>query len=544
MFSLNNYSGLVFCLLYFVLICLLRAEPLAKVSQGLVQGTILKSRNGRNISGFIGIPYGQPPIRKLRFSSPLPAKKWDGIHLANKDGIMCPQPIEGTVIGNEDCLVLNVFTTRMKFNISTTESANLDYYGPLYLMDQDIVLVTINYRLGLLGFLSTGDSVAPGNFGLKDQVLALKWVQKNIQVFGGDKNRVTLFGESAGGASVTYHALSNSSRGLFHQYIIHSGNALVPWGYRDRSLFKKDVNYIARHIRCPTNKSQDLIDCFRKTDFHKLVNLTTYNVLDFPEILWIPTNEVESEDSFLTDSPQNLINKNKIRDYPFISGTVFDEGLYVTCPFYANSTSQTKLNVLGRCVNGTSNRFFKPEDLSNFNKAIQSYYFNGSVSSMNEVKLLKMFTKFAGDSQFIFPNWILLEKMAKIAKSPIYSYLFDYHGQTSYAEIDYDIKNNIGVNHADELLYIFSGVYSPLASRNDNYIIDLMVDLWTSFAINGKPSSEHLAIIDLWEPYQRSKSFLQIGNISNNTDPSVTLRQDYFTDRMNFWKENFPLLKL
>lgn len=105
---------------------------------------------------------------------------------------------------------------------------------------------------------------------------------------------------------------------------------MVPWGYRDRSLFKKDVNYIATKVGCPTKNSQDLIDCFRKTNFHKLVNLTTYNVLDFPEILWIPTNEVESEDSFLTDSPQNLINKNKMRDYPFISGTVFDEGLYVT----------------------------------------------------------------------------------------------------------------------------------------------------------------------------------------------------------------------
>ena len=88
-------------------------------------------------------------------------------------------------------------------------------YGPNYLLDKDIILVSINYRLGALGFLSTGDAVAPGNFGLKDQVVALKWVQKNIEFFGGNPNRVTIFGGSAGGSSVNFHALSNASNGNF-----------------------------------------------------------------------------------------------------------------------------------------------------------------------------------------------------------------------------------------------------------------------------------------------------------------------------------------
>ena len=120
------------------------------------------------------------------------------------------------------------------------------------------------------------------------------------------------------------------STGLFHQYIIQSGNALVPWGYRDRNDFKSDVNYIAKNVECPTNNSEILIKCLRAIDHVKLVNLTKYNVLDFPELLWIPTNEVESEDAFLTDSPKNLINQNKMRYYPFISGVVANEGLYIT----------------------------------------------------------------------------------------------------------------------------------------------------------------------------------------------------------------------
>ena len=86
-------------------------------------------------------------------------------------------------------------------------------YGPSHLLDKNIVLVSMNYRLGIFGFLSTGDSVAPGNFGLKDQVLALKWVQQHIKSFGGNPKKVTIFGESAGGASVNFHALSNTTNG-------------------------------------------------------------------------------------------------------------------------------------------------------------------------------------------------------------------------------------------------------------------------------------------------------------------------------------------
>ena len=88
-----------------------------------------------------------------------------------------------------------------------------DLYRANYLLDKDIVLVTINYRLGIFGFFTTGDSAAPGNFGMKDQVLALKWVQENIKEFGGDSKRVTIFGESAGGVSVSLHALSDLSTG-------------------------------------------------------------------------------------------------------------------------------------------------------------------------------------------------------------------------------------------------------------------------------------------------------------------------------------------
>ncbi|XP_035787947.1 venom carboxylesterase-6-like [Anopheles albimanus] len=151
----------------------------------------------------------------------------------------------GKYNGTEDCLYLNVFVTQRStfdnagllpvmfyihggaFSRGAASTATRD---PVRLMTtRRVIVVTIQYRLGVLGFLSTGDLSASGNFGMKDQVLALRWVQKNIRAFGGDPQLVTIFGESAGGASVQYHMLSPVSRGLFQRAISMSGSALSLW---------------------------------------------------------------------------------------------------------------------------------------------------------------------------------------------------------------------------------------------------------------------------------------------------------------------------
>ncbi|XP_034250234.1 cholinesterase 1-like, partial [Thrips palmi] len=112
-----------------------------------------------------------------------------------------------------------------------TGTANSHIYGPDFLLREDVVLVTVQYRLGALGFLAAGSRDAPGNAGLKDQALALQWVQRNIRRFGGDPSSVTLLGHSAGGAAVHYHAMSPGSRGLFHRAVQLSGCALNAWAF-------------------------------------------------------------------------------------------------------------------------------------------------------------------------------------------------------------------------------------------------------------------------------------------------------------------------
>ncbi|XP_033229103.1 esterase FE4-like [Belonocnema kinseyi] len=258
---------------------------------------------------------------------------------------MCPQVAnDGKVIGDEDCLYLNVYSpVKNTFKGVLLPvmvwihgggffggSAGPSQFDPKYLLEKDIVLVAMNYRLAILGFFSTGDSVAPGNFGLKDQNFALKWVQKNIQFFGGDPNRVTIFGESAGGASINFHAISDASNGLFHQYIIESGSVLAAWSYRERSLFKPHVDKVAKKLGCPINSSADVVKCLKKQTAAQLLTALIFQTLDFPALNWMPTDEPKSEEAFLTDSPENLVKQNKMKNCPVISGNVHDEGLLVT----------------------------------------------------------------------------------------------------------------------------------------------------------------------------------------------------------------------
>ncbi|ENN76283.1 hypothetical protein HUJ04_002412 [Dendroctonus ponderosae] len=225
--------------------------PVVKCQQGRMSGKMFKTREGRGIFGFLGIPFALPPVGDLRFKHPVPSGPWKGTLNASKIHPVCPQRDiyrrSELFEGEEDCLYLNVYSPKLP----TEEDASLlpvmvffhgggwlcgggntMWYGPDVLLDRDVVLVVPNYRLGALGFLSTGDEIVPGNNGLKDQNLALRWIQSNIQYFGGDPKSVTLFGESAGGASVHYHMMSPKSKGVCHaddlQYLFPVGDGLFP----------------------------------------------------------------------------------------------------------------------------------------------------------------------------------------------------------------------------------------------------------------------------------------------------------------------------
>ncbi|XP_044020503.1 esterase E4-like [Aphidius gifuensis] len=332
-------------------------QPEVTIPLGKILGKYTTTRHGRVINEFIGIPYAKPPINELRFQNSVPIEPWDGIFFADNDCPICSQILEnGTYVGVEDCLVINVYTPK----IDTKKLLPVMVYihggafvrgdstptsvGPDYLLDHDVVLVSMNYRLGVLGFLSTGDHFASGNFGLKDQALALKWVQQYIKYFGGNPDSVTLFGESAGGVSVNFHVLSTATKGLFHRYIAQSGSALCPWAFAESTTYKKYATLLGEKFNCPTNSSKHLIMCLQNINVFDIIHSNIFTGLQgLTGITWVPTDEPDNEDAFLTDVPLKMLLDGKIQDLPSISGGVKDEGLLVTTLLYANETMYNSL---------------------------------------------------------------------------------------------------------------------------------------------------------------------------------------------------------
>jgi para-nitrobenzyl esterase len=217
-------------------------RPVVEVEAGRLQGAV-----ENNMQTFKNIPYAAPPVGELRWRPPQPALSWNGIRDASKFGDACPQPFIKNLSaglglpGSEDCLKLNVYApTKSGKNLPVmvwfhggglfVDGSRDPQFTPINLVKNGVIVVTVDYRLGSLGFFAPKELIEEakakgepvGNYGTMDQIASLKWVKKNIEAFGGDPNNVTIFGQSAGGRSVTWLMVSDAAKGLFHKAIAQS----------------------------------------------------------------------------------------------------------------------------------------------------------------------------------------------------------------------------------------------------------------------------------------------------------------------------------
>lgn len=310
---------------------------------GAIQGKYLTSHRGHGIRAFLGIPFAEPPVGELRFQAPFPKLPWTGTLEATNGDIMCPQPFGDSIIGQEDCLYVNVYTPLnpkstgplpvMVFihgGAFVTGTGATSWYSPDYLLDHDVVLVAANYRLGPLGFFGLNNPEYPGNTGLKDQHLLLQWVQDNIESFNGDARQVTIFGNSAGSGSVGFHLLSKQSYALYQRAIMQSGTPYGAWALDHHEQNVPNAWKLGEALGCtkPASKVNDeflLIRCLKKKSAEDI--LSKCKEL-FPQTPFLPTIEATPE-GFIQKAPQDFKRSIGL-DIPVLIGVTAQEGALLT----------------------------------------------------------------------------------------------------------------------------------------------------------------------------------------------------------------------
>ncbi|CAL8087884.1 unnamed protein product [Orchesella dallaii] len=313
-------------------------QPVLKTVYGEVKGYYLTSIKGRNIASFEGIAYAEKPEGPLRFANPEKKKPWLEPRDGTKKGPICIQmdPFKYfNIQGEEDCLYLNVYIPQLDkdqllpivvfIHGGFFGFGSGNYYGPSYLLDEDAILVTFNYRLGPLGFVSSGDDSAPGNFGLKDQAMALGWVIENVDRMGGDRNRIVLMGHDAGGVASHLHMMSPLTQDLFGAAISQSGNGFSHWAFTNS---KNLTRRLAEDFWCPVGVSKDMIKCLRGISAKKLVSqqYQLYEFMEYPTVLFGPVIEHNHEDAFIIQPPEMLYAKGLVKSKPWLTGITKDEG--------------------------------------------------------------------------------------------------------------------------------------------------------------------------------------------------------------------------
>lgn len=348
-------------LVHFVLLTLFACRSFAQTEadlvvttrQGRVQGVRLPVPDHGHVVAFLGIPFAEPPLGKRRFRRAEPKKAWNDVFEAKDYPNACYQYVDKSWPGfpgsemwnpnrimSEDCLYLNVWVpaSPRPHNLTVmvwiygggfySGSSSLDVYDGRYLANTEkVVVVSMNYRVGAFGFLALhGTSEAPGNVGLLDQRMALQWVQDNIQFFGGNPKQVTIFGESAGGASVGMHLLSPDSRPTFSRAILQSGVPNSPWATVSPAEARRRATLLAKLVGCQFGNDTEMVDCLRNKSPQELID-HEWQVLPYSSLFrfsFVPL----VDGVVLPDTPEAMLNSGNFKDTQILLGVNQDEGSY------------------------------------------------------------------------------------------------------------------------------------------------------------------------------------------------------------------------
>ncbi|XP_018324114.1 uncharacterized protein LOC108736254 [Agrilus planipennis] len=527
------------------------SEVIVKAKQGLLRGKVVEDVRGEKHYAFLGIPYGKPPVGALRFKAPQPADSWSGVRDALEEGNPCKSKHSEKfhLQGDEDCLYLNVYTPQLpsltpeKPPLAVmvwihgggfhTGSSTADTYGPFFILTENVVFVSINYRLGIFGFLSFDDPSLDisGNAGLKDQALALKWVKENISAFGGDENNITIFGESAGAASVHYQILSPTTKGFFHKAILQSGVAINPWA-QGRHLSDE----LAEILKIPGASEKKVYEELMKKnadELHELQIAVPDHFESGRKRPWVPVIEKPSPNAFITEDPIEILKSGKFHKIPILMGYTSREGLLM----YAFSTMANKSPIIEDTEQEVPHflNFKKgsPES-KKIAESIKNFYFGKEEPSSENIDKGILLTS---DTFFIRGIQSAAKHHVKSSGHPVYLYRFSIDAGLNFLKNRLMKLKESGTCHADDLGYIFHSEWTPyiVPDSHEDIIQRSVLRLWANFSKHSNPNvgpKDNLIKIE-WKPIdQDTLHFLDIGeNLTVGVDPDQS--------RMEFWNKIF-----
>ncbi|KAG8331972.1 hypothetical protein J6590_029574 [Homalodisca vitripennis] len=520
--------------------------------RGLVKHSVL---NDKTYYAFLGIPFGKPPLGNLRFKAPQPYGRWEGIRDALKDGNDPKQPglmslyspsFESS--GSEDCLYLNIYMNELPcineekkpVLVSIPSGGFLCWSGSSTkcgvdnFMNGDVVVVSFNYRLGAFGFLSLENDEAPGNAGLKDQTLALKWVHDNIDSFGGDPNNVTIFGISAGGASVHFQLLCPPSRGLFHKAIIQCGFANNPWTNQEAP--RETALELAKTMGCTSEDSDEVLQFLKSASADDIVagthKLCTAERMKVPDFVFTPSVEVTGEESSLPDIPERLMERGQLAQVPIILGRSLREGTVATM---FNGISDKKFEFINKNPEVLVPSFLGLKQGSVEKKEakneIWAFYFKGEPLSWDTVH---QYLICQSDIQFNFGMEQTRSYLVEKSTDPVYTYLYTDHSRCACHLM---FRGELSKLLSSETCHGSDGLYSIEAefmkslevTPEGKEAIKKHVKAWINFASFGDPNHEGLGVV--WKKDSvDNPCFLEMGT-------SWSLKSGIpQPDRIEFWK--------
>ncbi|XP_057551121.1 acetylcholinesterase isoform X3 [Hippopotamus amphibius kiboko] len=489
-------------------------ELLVTVRGGRLRGLRLMAPGGP-VSAFLGIPFAEPPVGPRRFLPPEPKRPWPGALNATAFQSVCYQYVdtlypgfEGTEMWNpnrelsEDCLYLNVWTPYPRPASPTpvlvwiygggfySGASSLDVYDGRFLAQvEGTVLVSMNYRVGAFGFLALpGSREAPGNVGLLDQRLALQWVQENVAAFGGDPTSVTLFGESAGAASVGMHLLSLPSRALFHRAVLQSGAPNGPWATVGVGEARRRATLLARLVGCPPGgaggNDTELVACLRTRPAQDLVD-HEWHVLPQESVFRFSFVPVVDGD-FLSDTPEALINAGDFH------------GLQAS-------------DLAAEAVVLHYTDWLHPEDPARLREA------------MSDV---------VGDHNVVCPVAQLAGRLAAQG-ARVYAYIFEHRAST----LSWPLW--MGVPHGYEIEFIFGLPLEPSLNYTveERTFAQRLMRYWANFARTGDPNDPWDPKAPQWPPYTAGAQQY----VSLNLRP-LEVRRGLRAQACAFWNRFLPKL--